>query len=416
MTLHYTFPVIRNISQVLPAIEGRPEYIVVHKEGDYSVINYVYSGPDTFPPVDVEQREEIPYEGGTIIHSQFTTDPYAAILRECRGLIFRTSTGEVIARRFHKFFNANERPDVPEEAMIDAEYDVLEKLDGSMITPIPLPGGFWRWGTKMGVTDVALPVEEFVLDNSQYVELADYCLQRGLTPIFEWCSPENRIVIDHQESSLILTAIRGNETGLYYSYDVMCVIAQDFEIPVVRRVNEEILRNYREGEGVEGYVLRFHNGHMMKFKTEWYVRLHKTKDKIARELDVAQLVFDDQVDDLLPLLDEADKRRLLAYQDKFWTNFETQKAKLSHMLYEWRKAGDRKNFAVMTAGSSSQLLRMPYPNEAQRQVLFTAWEGTVDIDTAFRIAISKGLVNNHKFSLLKEGFLQGVNWKETELV
>jgi len=407
MTLHYPFPQITHIDQVRKAIFNRPEYIVVEKEGGYTVVNYVYSGEDTFPPVIDREVSQTDYLTGL----RDATD--AAILRECRGLIFCSETGVVISRRFHKFFNAGERADVVPEAMIGAEYDVLEKLDGSMITPIPLKGGFWRWGTKMGVTDVALPVEEFVLDNSQYVELADYCKQTDWTPIFEWCSPLNRIVLQHTTHNLILTAIRHNVTGEYMSYARMSALAGRFDIPVVRRVNADILANYRESEGVEGYVLRFANGHMMKFKTEWYVRLHKTKDKIAREVDVAQLVFDDQADDLLPLLDEDDKARLIEYRAAFWRRFEDVKNGISLMLDQWRGEGDRRNFAIHTDPCASQPRRdLTYPSPWARTIMFTAWDGKVPVDTAVRIAVSKGLVNNRKFAELKEGLLQGLRWKE----
>ena len=37
--MNYEFPIIRNISDVLPAIHGRDEFVVAEKEG-YTVINY----------------------------------------------------------------------------------------------------------------------------------------------------------------------------------------------------------------------------------------------------------------------------------------------------------------------------------------------------------------------------------------
>ena len=37
--MNYEFPIIRNISDVLPAIHGRDEFVVAEKEG-YTVINF----------------------------------------------------------------------------------------------------------------------------------------------------------------------------------------------------------------------------------------------------------------------------------------------------------------------------------------------------------------------------------------
>ena len=84
---HYQYPWIANISQVLPLIEGRKEFIVA--ERDYGVIiNYIMQTSDTFPEVE-------------------TNDD--AILRECRGIIFDKVTGKITARRLEKFFNYGEK-------------------------------------------------------------------------------------------------------------------------------------------------------------------------------------------------------------------------------------------------------------------------------------------------------------------
>ena len=195
--MNYQFPVINNISQVLPLIAERKEFIVAVKDG-YTVINYVVQMADTFPTV---------------------TDEAGAILRELRGLIFDNETGEVIARRYHKFFNVNEKEETQVGLIdFDQSHVILEKLDGSMITPIPVNGEI-RWGTKMGCTDVAKPVEEFVSARQEYVSLAQFCIEKGLTPIFEWTSRQQTIVIDYPEDNLVLTAVRNNVTGEYLPYE-----------------------------------------------------------------------------------------------------------------------------------------------------------------------------------------------------
>jgi len=90
-----------------------------------------------------------------------------AIRRECRGLIFDAKTGELLSRRFHKFFNINEKEESMLENMTDLSggHIILEKLDGSMIGTIEFVvsaiinsltiGAFiWRgeviYGTKLG--------------------------------------------------------------------------------------------------------------------------------------------------------------------------------------------------------------------------------------------------------------------------
>ena len=137
----------------------------------------------------------------------------AAVRRECRGIIFDTATGDIIRRPFHKFFNVNERDETQDHRVdLSRPHAILEKLDGSMIAPF-LVNGELIWGTKMGATDVAKPVEEFIKNNPQYLSFAEEAVHHGLTPIFEWCSRKQRIVLDYKEDQLVLTAMRNQITG-----------------------------------------------------------------------------------------------------------------------------------------------------------------------------------------------------------
>ena len=124
--MNYEFPLIRNISDVLPAIAGRDEFVVAEKEG-YTVINYNVMFADTFPDVD---------SGRTTISGERIQNFDAAIRRECRGIIFDTATGEILRRPFHKFFNVNERDETQDHRVdLSRPHAILEKLDGSMIAP-----------------------------------------------------------------------------------------------------------------------------------------------------------------------------------------------------------------------------------------------------------------------------------------
>jgi RNA ligase len=198
--MHYQFPYIEHIDQVLPYIQGAPEFVVVDKL-NYKVINYVLAGGTTFPPING------------------SNDIAAIVRRECRGLIF-SPDGWVISRRLHKFFNVNERAET-ETRKIDFSHPhrVTEKLDGSMITAIPMPDGTYRLGTKMGVTDVAMQAEAWLADNRNYHHAIEDSLLREATLIFEWCSRQQRIVVDYPQDRLVLIAIRDLYTGRYTEYE-----------------------------------------------------------------------------------------------------------------------------------------------------------------------------------------------------
>ena len=170
----YDFPHITNIDDVLPFIEGREEFRVIEKEG-YSVVNYVVAFEDTF------QWDSNDY-GGSVVR------------RECRGLIFDSRTGKLLSRPYHKFFNAGEKDETQlNKINLYEPHVVLEKLDGSMIRPIPTKEGF-RLATKAGITDVAMNAEVFIASDMDYVDLIRGLIEGGMTPIFEWCSRKNRIL------------------------------------------------------------------------------------------------------------------------------------------------------------------------------------------------------------------------------
>ena len=304
--MNYDFPEINHIDDVIPHIEDRPEFKVMDK-GWYTVINYMVAFEDTFSLI----RERSHYN--------------MKIRRECRGLIFDNETGNLVSRPYHKFFNVGER----DETQIDKinlyePHVVLEKLDGSMIRPIPTKEGF-RLATKAGVTEVAMNAEVFIADKSHYATFIKKCIQKGITPIFEWCSRKNRIVVDYPEDQLILTGLRYNNTGLYVDHQTMLNYATAWNIPVVKVLAGLAVQNIhlfvnqiREWDDGEGVVLRFDSGHMVKIKADEYVLRHKSKDRISQEKNVLQVILDDSVDDVVPLLTPDDATRLKAFQKAFW--------------------------------------------------------------------------------------------------
>ena len=205
--MNYEFPVIQHLDDVLPAIEGRDEFVVAKRDWG-TVVNYLVSMADTFPEVrttggSVKMREE--------------ADRIKAIRRECRGLLFYPD-GRIMSRRLHKFFNVNERDETAAHKIdLGQPHVILEKLDGSMITPVYTDAGV-RWGTKMGITTVSMLAEEFVAQRPQYQRMAEWCLENGKTAIFEWTSRKQRIVVDYPEDNLVLIAVRDNVTGEYLPY------------------------------------------------------------------------------------------------------------------------------------------------------------------------------------------------------
>lgn len=329
--MDYQFPRIEHLNDVLPAIEGRDEFIVAQREWG-TVVNYLVNMSDTFPEVD---------------------SPEMALRRECRGLLFYPD-GRIMSRRLHKFFNVNERDETAAHKVdLSKPHVILEKLDGSMITPVVTFAGL-RWGTKMGITDVSMQAEEFVARNPKYDHFARSFVTQECTPIFEWCSRKQRIVIDYPEDRLVLIAIRMNVSGEYLDYKDMVFVANEFGIDVVRAYAgttanmEHLIEETRVTEGMEGWIIRFDDGQMLKVKGEWYLRIHKTKDGLSLEKNLIDLLINEKLDDVKPFMLDEDRQRVEIFENTFWTGINETVELYERFFAERVLAGnlDRKRFAL----------------------------------------------------------------------
>lgn len=348
--LERKFPTITHLDDVLPHIKEKTEFVIRRRDW-YTSIDYKINLPKTFP---------MPHE-----------DENWAILRECRGLIF-DEQGYLISRPYHKFRNyleTRESAGLTPSDLLGAKW--LEKHDGSMVRPVLNPGlkGGYTWMTRAGETEVSQQV--VVFENSQWrdketrgyaMDLHDFnwtLLCSGKTPIYEWCSRQNKVVLDHPEDRLLLTAVRDNLTGRYLGQD---------ELPCFSDLCPRLLRPYavfevkdppaashfrdleamvRAERGKEGVVLRFASGEMLKIKADDYCRLHRLKGQMDREKDVIQLLLEDKLDDLLPIVFPSERERLLRFQEAFWSGFRQTEAELTkYCMIAQPFSQDQRSYAV----------------------------------------------------------------------
>lgn len=238
-------------------------------------------------------------------------------------------------------------------------------VHNSMIRPIPVPNstlGDFRLGTKAGVTDVAINAEVWVAKRRNYVDFIRMALTHDLTPIFEWCSRKNRIVVDYPEDRLVLTAARVNPSGGYVPYRALQEFAKTYDIDLVKVIDtdaqniHELVNTIRAWENDEGVVVRFDGpkatpwqnaGHMVKIKADAYITLHRSKDAISQEKNVIGVIINDQIDDLIPILTEADAKRLRDFQRDFWHGVDKLACQMvDEYLLDGLNITDQKDFAL----------------------------------------------------------------------
>ena len=264
--MNYEFPIIEHIDQVLPSIEGRDEFKVLRRE-KYTAIDYNYVLPDSF------------------------NDP---IRRECRGIKFFPD-GRIMARPFHKFFNIGERENTqPNLVDLSKPHKILKKLDGSMVHIVWIDGvPFFM--TRAGVTHIHdLIMKEY---DYSWIFHGDQENYSSYTSIYEYTSPNNRIVISYSKPQLTLLAVRENVSGKYINFKST--------LEEISFSDTKSLMNYtKDLIGEEGYVVRFDDGHMVKIKADEYVLIHNTRSEFSHEKNVLRTILEFKSDDVLPLLPE----------------------------------------------------------------------------------------------------------------
>lgn len=296
--------------------------------------------------------------------------------RECRGIVFDKASGRVNGRPLHKFFNVGERESTRVENLDWSKVvRVMDKRDGSMIHTVQTAQGVRLKSKKAFNSEVAVAAEKWMRDQAgQHVlSFVNSVAARNSTAIFEWTAPDARIVLFYPEAELRLLHVRHNETGDYLDGEVMKAWANMFGVKVVDEVDEffDVQDVYKDGawvgqtrtfdhremmeaakirEGVEGWIVQFANGEMVKVKTEWYLKRHRAMT-FLRERDIAQLVLDEGLDDLKSLLvsegvkiDEILKIEARVLHDL------REVAMSVDLVYEEDKGMSRKDFAIKHNG------------------------------------------------------------------
>lgn len=350
------------LQEALEAVKDKPEFSVNSRPFG-TVIDYNVAFEGTF--VGKTERETL-------------------ILKNLRGTCFRPD-GNIVRLPFHKFHNLNENPEYAEANFDFLEPHVIEeKLDGSMAVPIKFPDGSWELGTRAGVTDVAKKATLFLFNKMQptdpkkfnaYVSFIDECLKANLTPIFEYCSRDQRIVIDYIDTKLVLTAVRDNDTGKYANnlrvwVDQFGTSEDSFNlIDIVRTVYTsrstigEFAKVVKDLQGEEGVVVKFDDGRFVKIKAADYVMKHRALDGLKFEKDVLRLVLENGIDDVLPLVTPEMKERLINYRDNVLHNIEKWDTALcfAFNIVKAKSGDDRKLFASFaTVSKQAPLLFAMY--------------------------------------------------------
>lgn len=192
--------------------------------------------------------------------------------RVARGIIFEKRTGKLIAKPFPKFFNLGEMLESCIANLPDGQYQVSEKVDGSLGI-VYFYKGEWHVATRGSLSSVQAVKAKELLGKYNTKQMF-----HEFTYLVEIVYPENKIVVNYGiEEKLVLLGMINVVTGVENLN-----IGSESELlgmPRAERYYHSIEKMIELQSSLskdqEGFVVRFSNGLRVKIKGQEYMRIHK---------------------------------------------------------------------------------------------------------------------------------------------
>lgn len=261
------------------------------------------------------------YDSGLTVfnYSQIDSPKMNPVVRECRGVILRCDRKNnewyFVCRTFNRFFNYGEAP----ETLTDFDLTrcvMMEKADGSLIK-VYRDKGRWFIGTRgtayaesenyTGELFCDLVLDSFGFSESEFISYTEDYLPRGMTHMYEFTSPDNRVVTPYTKSEMVYLGSVDNDTGAISSVEQcvfgVCREAEEFDISSM----EDCVEASKELKDLqEGYVVRdLQSGQMVKVKSPLYVAAHHLRGDVGlTPKKIAKLVVTNETAEYLKYFPE----------------------------------------------------------------------------------------------------------------
>lgn len=218
-----------------------------------------------------------------------------AVTLASRGLIFRLSNGEIVARPFGKFFNHGD----PLVASVDTSgaIEVMDKADGSCGILYKAPDGRYSVSTRGSMHSMQAE-HATALYRARYEPV--WTPDEDYTFVYEIIYPEGRIVLDYKGmDDLILLGAVNKATGR--SVNRAELEAFNWPGPIIEMFEFDTYADVFRAEqvsGREGFVVRFVDSDArIKVKFEDYLMLHRfTFDLTERRVWEILAAIDSEID------------------------------------------------------------------------------------------------------------------------
>jgi len=221
---------------------------------------------------------------------------------ELRGLtIVKENAKEHIFLSVPKFFNINETPQTQENVLKSKKIKkVQEKLDGSLIQPVRIQGEIFMKSKQSFDNSQAKLAQEIVDQNEELKFFILDCWDNDFQPLFELIGPDNKIVVNYPENNLILIAVR-NQDGEFIDIDKFdySYKATSFNLTI-----DDMIHSAKNDQDIEGYVVKFTDGSLVKIKTLDYIEKHRTVSELDSMKTIFKRILTEDMDDLYSVIPE----------------------------------------------------------------------------------------------------------------
>ena len=273
----------------------------------------------------------------------------------CRGLVI-DADGNILSRCMKKFKNFEEHD--PSEIDMSKNFEIFEKMDGSMISIFHFKARMeWIVASRGSFISEQSIGAKKLINNTIYENL-----DKNYTYIFEYLAPENRIVVDYgNRRELVLLTSINTATGEEIPHDSLVKVYSDYftvvkkyDIPNIKNIKD--LQALKEIENKEGYVFR-RGDFRFKWKFSEYVRLHGILTNVSNLTVWEHMKNNYEFDELLDRVpDEFFKwlKRTVAKLQSDYNDIERQALLEFVRIYHINDITDRSLFAEQAKQSKHQ--------------------------------------------------------------
>ncbi len=232
---------------------------------------------------------------------------------DMRGVTFVFNADGSLYRRYlmlSKFFNLDQVETTQYDLVKDKKIKfVTTKEDGSLIAFMGLPDKTIFAKTIKGFSNEQVAGAMKMLElHPNLKEFVKVKLSHGFTPLFEYVSYDNRIVLKYSTPGLKFIGLRNNTDDSFvpaFKVTDIPLISKGIDKKIEGFTLDDLIKKSEVEENKEGWVIGFEDGQMIKIKTHWYWKMHGLRtENIFREDFIIKHYLEETLDELLAQLDE----------------------------------------------------------------------------------------------------------------